>query len=80
MNTSALVEALKAAAAAIVSEQAGSTWNGATVLRTVTAEETGLEADLELLYFRITDTSGAVYWVDESGMDELTDEDMKQYI
>lgn len=79
MNTSALVEALNAAAASIIGEQGG-TWTGATVLRTVTAEETGLEADVEILYFRIQDTSGAVYWVDESNLDELTDEDMKQYI
>lgn len=79
METSNLVKAIKAAAATITDEQGG-TWTGATITRTVTAEETGFDTDIELLYFRIQDTSGAVYWVDESNLDELTDEDMKQYI
>lgn len=80
MNTSALVEALKTAADAVaVGHAPGTTWTGSTVLRTVTAEETGLEGDIELLYFQVK-TGDETYWVDESGMDELTDEDMKLYI
>lgn len=75
-NTSAIVEALQAAAASITDEQ-GSTWTGATAALTIPAEEVGTEQDVTILYFQLKDTSGAVYWVDESGMDELTNADMQ---
>lgn len=75
-ETSALVLATKAVAATL-EEEHGVTWTGETKLITIVAEETGLDNDIEHLYFRMKESGGDTYWVDEYGMDELTDEDMQ---
>lgn len=74
-----LAQDIKATATALEAEQ-NSKWTGATILRTVSATETGLDYDVEILYFRLKDSEGAVYWVSEDDLDELTDEDMLSYL
>lgn len=77
-ETSALVKALNAAGTS-VAEEHGSTWTGATFLRTTPAEETGLDNDIDIVYFQLQNSGGGadVYWVDENGLDEMSDEDVQ---
>lgn len=79
MNTSAIVAALTAAANSII-DGGNDIWTGATCLRTVLAEDLGTDQDMELLYFQLKDTDGALFWIDESGLDELSDSDMQDYL
>lgn len=75
-----LAQDLKATATAIAAGMSAK-WTGASLLRTITAEETGLDYDLELLYFQMDlDGKGDHIWVSEDEMDELEDADMKQYM
>lgn len=72
-NLTKLAQDIKATAAAL----SEGNWTGLTVLRTITAEETGLDYDLEMLYFQLKDQSGVLYWVSEDEMDEMLDTDMQ---
>lgn len=65
-----------------LAEGSGATWTGVTALRTVSAEDAGTDNDMELLYFQLATSGGGgdIYWVDASGMDELSDEDMQEYL
>lgn len=75
-STSAIVEALQDSAAGLT-EGTGNTWTGRTATITILAEDAGTENDLELLYFQVKDSDGAVYWVDEHGVDDMTDSEMQ---
>lgn len=79
-TTSDLAKTLKSTAAAIAAGMSAK-WTGATYLRTVSAEETGLDYDVELLYFQMDlDGKGDLIWVSEDELDELEDADMKEYL
>lgn len=79
-NISNAAKATKAAALAVAAERSAK-WTGLMVLRTISAEELGDGQDLELMYFQLDmDGRGDLLWASEDGMDELEDEDMKQYM
>lgn len=77
---SKLAQDLKSTATAIAAGMSAK-WTGATFLRTVSSEETGLDYDVELMYFQMDlDGKGDLIWVSEDELDELEDADMKQYM
>lgn len=79
MSLTKLAQDLKATGNALAYERSAR-FTGATVLRTVTADESGLGYDLEMLYFQVEVMPGDNVWVSEDDLDELEDEDMKQYL